>query len=115
MKLKTLIAALAFVAIPAMVSAQTMKENEQTSEQLKHEIDILKADIKALKARQKANKGDTDILAQLGQKKVELKEAKRQKAVFDKAIKADKKAKKETLQAEKAQERLDNATDKRQQ
>ena len=108
MKLKTLIAALAFVAIPAMVSAQTMKENEQTSEQLKHEIDILKA-------RQKANKGDTDILAQLGQKKVELKEAKRQKAIFDKAIKADKKAKKETLQAEKAQERLDNATDKRQQ
>ena len=37
MKLKTLIAALAFVAIPAMLSAQTMKENEQTSEQLKNE------------------------------------------------------------------------------
>ena len=32
---------------------------------------------------------------------------------FDKAIKADKKAQKETQQAEKAQERLDDATDKR--
>ena len=91
------------------------KSNEMLSDELKAKIEILNADIKALKARQKANKGDTDILAQLGQKKVELKEAKRQKAVFDKAIKADKKAKKETLQAEKAQERLDNATDKRQQ
>lgn len=109
MKLKTLIAALAFVAIPAMLSAQTMKENEQTSEQLKNEIEILKADIKALKARHKSDKTNPEYITQINAKTEELKEATRKKKLVDNVIKADKKAQKEAKQAEKAMKQNDKA------
>lgn len=89
------------------------KSNELLSDELEAKIDILNADIKALNARKKADPKNAEILAQLAQKKVELKEAKRQKKIFDGAISAEKKAKKEVKHAEKAKDRLDKATEKR--
>ena len=113
MRLKTIIAAIAFMAIPACSFAQSTKADEQLSEELKNQISILKADIKALKARKKADPKSITILTELSQKQTELKDLKRQKKVFDNAISAYNKAKKETKQAEKAKEKLEDAMEKR--
>ena len=113
MKLKSIIVAVAFMATPAIAFAQSTKADEQLSEELKNQISILKADIKALKARKKADPKNITILSELSQKQTELKENKRHKKIFDNAISASNKAQKETKQAEKAKEKLEDAMEKR--
>ena len=101
MRLKTIIAAIAFMAIPACSFAQSTKADEQLSEELKNQISILKADIKALKARKKADPTNPNFVADINAKNEELKEATSKKKIVDNAIKANKKN-------EKAQKEADN-------
>ena len=89
------------------------KSNELISDELDKKIDVINAEIKALKARKKADPKSITILTELSQKQTELKDLKRQKKVFDNAISAYNKAKKETKQAEKAKEKLEDAMEKR--
>lgn len=109
MKIKTIIAAIALMAAPLCVSAQTEADNEKISENLKNEIGILNADIKALKARKKADPTNTTYDAEIATKQAALKEAKDRKSIIDNAIKAESKAKKETKQAESAQKKHEKA------
>ncbi len=110
MKIKTIIAAIAFMAMPALTFAQTDKSNEQLSKQLGQQIEIISADLKAVKARLKADPANTDYLKDKADKEAALKEAKEQKKVIDSAIKAEKISKKETEQAEKAQKKFESAS-----
>lgn len=102
MNIKSTIAAIALMAAPLCVSAQTDKTNAKLSEELKHEINILNADIKALKARKKADPTNESLSVDLEVKQAELKKAKERKSVIDNAIKASNKASKETKEAENA-------------
>ena len=109
MRLKTIIAAIAFMAIPACRFAQSTKADEQLSEELKNQISILKADIKALKARKKADPTNPNFVADINAKNEELKEATSKKKIVDNAIKANKKNAKETKQAERANKKNEKA------
>ena len=109
MRLKTIIAAIAFMTIPACSFAQSTKADEQLSEELKNQISILKADIKALKARKKADPTNPNFVADINAKNEELKEATSKKKIVDNAIKANKKNAKETKQAERANKKNEKA------
>lgn len=110
MKIKTIIAAIAFMAIPTFAFAQSDKSNEQLSKELGHQIEIISADLKAVKARLKADPANTDFIKDKAEKEAALKEAKEQKKVIDSAIKTAKISKKETEQAEKAQKKFESAS-----
>lgn len=109
MKLKSIIVAVAFMATPAIAFAQSTKADEQLSEELKNQISILKADIKALKARKKADPTNPNFVADINAKNEELKETTRKKKIIDNAIKANKKNAKETKQAESANKKNEKA------
>ena len=91
------------------------KSNELIVDELDNKIDIANAELKALKARKKADPNNISIVSEIAQKQTEIKELKRHKKVFDNAVSANKKAKKETKQAEKARQNLENAMEKRNQ
>ena len=101
MKLKSIIVAVAFMATPAIAFAQSTKADEQLSEELKNQISILKADIKALKARKKADPTNPNFVADINAKNEELKETTRKKKIIDNAIKANKKNEKAQKEADK--------------
>lgn len=86
------------------------KSNATISDELEAKIDILNAEINALKTQKKADPNNTNIVGDIARKKAELKEVKRQKKVFDTAIKAEKTSKKESREAEKAQKKHENAS-----
>lgn len=109
MNLKTILAVIALMLMPAMTFAQT-KGNEQLSKELKQQIDILSAEVKTVKAKLKADPANTDLLAEKATKEAELKKVKDQKKTIDTAIKAAKTSKKETEQAEKAAKNMESAT-----
>lgn len=109
MKIKTIIAALALMAMPALTFAQSTKADEQLSDQLKNEISIIKADIKSLKARKKAEPENIEIAAKIEAKNAELKEKTNQKKVIDKAVSAAKKHEKQAEKAKKAVKNNDKA------
>lgn len=109
MSIKSILAAIALMAASLCVNAQTDKSNAKLSEELKHEINILNADIKALKARKKADPANESISADIEVKQEALKVAKERKSVIDNAIKASDKASKETKEAETAQKKNEKA------
>lgn len=88
------------------------KSNELLSDELDNKIDVLNAEIKALKARRKIDPSNQQLVSEIATKNTELKEAKRQKKVYDEAIKADKTAKKKVKQANNASDKNDKAADK---
>lgn len=110
MNIKQIIAALCLMAAPLCANAQSVKENEAISKDLKNKIDIINADIKALKARKKADPTNTTYDPQISTKMQELKEAKDRKSVIDKAISAEKKSIKETKQAKEAAKKHEQAS-----
>jgi len=112
MNVKSIIAAIVLVAAPLCANAQSDKSNEALSNDLKHQINILNADIKAIKARKKADPSNAEYDTQLTQKQQELKTAKERKSVIDDAIKAAKKSEKETKQAEDAKKKAEKAHSK---
>ena len=109
MKIKTIIAAIALMAVPALTFAQANKSNEQLSEDFDKQIDVMQLEIKTLKAKQKAEPGNSTYAAEQSQKEAQLKELKAKKKTIDEAIKADKKAQKEAKQADKAQKKHEEA------
>lgn len=110
MKIKTIIAALAFIAMPSFAFAQSAKSNAELSKELGHQISILNAEIKTLKAKRKADPTNADYVTEQAKKEGELKNVKEQKKILDTAIKAEKTSKKETQQAEKALKKHENAS-----
>lgn len=110
MKIKTIMAALAFMAMPAFAFAQSDKTNEQISKELGHQISILNAEIKTLKAKRKADPTNAEYVTEQAKKEGELKQAREQKKILDTAIKAEKTSKKETQQAEKALKKHESAS-----
>ncbi len=110
MNIKTVIAAFAFIAIPALTFAQSTKSNEQLSKEFKSQIEILSAEVKTLKAKLKAEPTNTDLISEKASKEAELKKIKDQKKTVDAAIKAAKTSKKETEEAEKAQKKNESAS-----
>ena len=109
MKIKTIIAAIALMAIPALTFAQTDKSNALLSKELGQQIKIYTAEIKTLKAKLKADPANVEFIQEKAAKELELKKTKDQKKIIDTAIKAEKTSKKETAQAEKALKKHENA------
>lgn len=101
MKLRTLFAALALIAMPALSFAQN-PDDVSLSRKYKVEIQALKSEIKALKSRIKLNPEDASLVTEMNSKKALLKDTQDRKKTIDNAIKADKASKKASEKAEKA-------------
>lgn len=112
MKIKTILAAIAFLAVPALTFADPDFSHEQRSDELGKKISVVAAEIKTLKAKKKAEPSNLQIPADLAAKQAELKQLKQEKAVYDTAIKARKKAEKQTKQAKKAAAKHEKAAAK---
>ena len=113
--------AIALVAAPAFISAQTPEQdakrtNTELSEQYNHQIDALEAEIKANKANQKAFKTDAAKISELktaeAAKTKELEALKAKKKTVDAAIKADKQNVKAQKTAQQKQEKAQEAQQK---
>ena len=117
MKLKTIIATLALVAIPALSFAQTQVQaqeivevsNEQLSSDYKLKIEVLKHEIKTLKAKQKAEPSNPAHVTEMISKKSELKDLQAKNKIVDKAIKTEKAMKRANEKAEKAKAKAEKA------
>lgn len=110
--MKTILAAIAFLAVPALTFADPDFSHEQRSDELGKKIDVVQAEIKTLKAKKKAEPSNLQIPADLAAKQAELKQLKQEKAVYDTAIKARKKSEKQTKQAKKAAAKHEKAAAK---
>lgn len=110
MNIKTIIAAIMLIMMPALTFAQSDKSNEELSKNLKSEIEILSAEIKTLKAKLKADPTNSDIIAEKTAKEAELKIAKDRKKTIDTAISANKSHEKQTQDAEKAKNKMESAS-----
>lgn len=88
------------------------KSNEMLAAEMKAKADVLDAEVKTLKTKKKQNKNDVSIATELASKEAELKEVRRQKGIFEKAVKAKKTAQKEVKQANRAAEDQQEAAEK---
>lgn len=109
MKLKTIIASIAIALIPSIGFAQSTKTNAQLSEEYKHEINVINAEIKTLKAKKKQDPTNVTIDAEMVNKKAALQTAKSRKKIVDTAIKAEKAKQKAAKKAQKAHEKAERA------
>lgn len=109
MKIKTIIATLAFMLVSVATFAQSNKSNEQLSTEYKNQIAVLKAEIKTLKAKQKAEPTVAAHVTDMAQKKSELETLQKKKKIIDNAIKTEKANKKAIEAAEKAKRKAEAA------
>ena len=109
MKIKTMIATLAFMAVSMTAFAQTEKTNKELSTEYKHQIAILNAEIKTLKAKSKADPTNAEYITEMAAKKADLADVKNKKKIVDTAIKTEKANQKAIEKAEKAKKKAEAA------
>jgi hypothetical protein len=101
----------ALTGVFGTINAQTKSELSDValSAQYKHEIDVLKSEIKTIKVRLKSDKNNTDLKKELAVKQVDLEDLKEKKSVIDNAIKSKAAHEKAQKKAEKALEKSKKA------
>jgi hypothetical protein len=110
-KLILLFIVVALTGVFSTINAQTKSELSDVAlcAQYKHEIDVLKSEIKTIKVRLKSDKNNTDLKKELAVKQVDLEELKEKKSVIDNAIKSKAAHEKAQKKAEKALEKSEKA------